>query len=108
MTIVVTGSFENMSRQDIAELIENARVLPDGETLEFKAKEFSPFAIVVDTGADKVPDAEIPNTDVQNTQMPMQLMIGAAAVLASATIIAIVFKNKNCFSLLFSKSTPSA
>ena len=76
------------------EVIENAKVLADGETLEFKAKDFSPFAIVVGTGADKVPDAEIPNTDVQNTQMPMQLMIGAAAVLATATIIAVVFRQK--------------
>lgn len=76
------------------EVIENARVLPDGETLEFKAKDFSPFAIVVDTGDDKVPDAEIPNTDVQNPQMPMQLLVGAAAVLATATVIAVVFKKK--------------
>ncbi len=77
------------------EVIENARVLADGETLEFKAKDFSPFAIVVNTG-DKVPNEEIPNTDVQveNTQMPMQLMIGATAVFATATVIAVVFKKK--------------
>ncbi len=31
------------------EFIDNAKVLPDGETLEFKVKDFSPFAIVVDT-----------------------------------------------------------
>ena len=76
------------------ELIENARVLADGETLEFRVKEFSPFAIVVDTGADMVPDTEIPDTDVQNTQMPMQILIGAAAVLATATVITVVFKQK--------------
>lgn len=75
------------------EVVENARVLADGETLEFKIKDFSPFAIIVDTG-DKVPNEEIPDTDVQTTQMPMQLMIGAAAVLATATVIAVVFKKK--------------
>lgn len=31
------------------EFVENAKVLPDGETLEFSIEEFSPFAIVVDT-----------------------------------------------------------
>lgn len=77
------------------EFVENAYVLPDGETLAFKIKDFSPFAIVVDT-SDKAPVEDIPNTDVKdmNTQMPMQLMIGAAAVIATATIIAVVFKQK--------------
>ncbi len=75
------------------EFVDNARVLPDGETLEFRIKDFSPFAIVVNTSG-KVPNQEIPNTDVQNPQMPMQLLVGAAAVLATATVIAVVFKKK--------------
>ncbi len=75
------------------EFVDNARVLPDGETLEFRVKDFSPFAIVVNTSG-KVPNEEIPNTDVQNPQMPMQLLVGAAAVLATATVIAVVFKKK--------------
>ncbi len=77
------------------EYVDNAKVLPDGETLQFRIKDFSPFAIVVNTSG-KVPNTDIPNTDVQveNTQMPMQLLIGAAAVLATATIIAVVFKSK--------------
>ena len=77
------------------EFVDNAKVLPDGETLQFRIKDFSPFAIVVNTSG-KVPNADIPNTDVQveNTQLPMQLMIGAAAVLATATVIAVVFKKK--------------
>jgi hypothetical protein len=38
------------------EVIENAKVLADGETLEFKAKDFSPFAIVVDTSGGQTGD----------------------------------------------------
>ena len=77
------------------EFVDNAKVLPDGKTLAFKIKDFSPFAIVVNTSG-KVPNTDIPNTDVQveNTQMPMQLLVGAAAVLATATVIAVVFKKK--------------
>ncbi len=77
------------------EFVDNAKVLADGETLAFRVKDFSPFAIVVNT-SDKVPNTEIPNTDVEieNTQMPMQLVIGAAGVLASAAIVAVVFKRK--------------
>ena len=77
------------------EFVDNAKVLPDGETLQFRIKDFSPFAIVVNTSG-KVPNADIPDTDtqVENTQMPMHFMIGAAAVLVSATVIAVVFKKK--------------
>lgn len=77
------------------EFVDGAKVLPDGETLQFRIKDFSPFAIVVNTSG-KVPNTEIPNTDtqVENTQMPMHLMVGAAAVLVSATVLAVVFKKK--------------
>lgn len=40
------------------EFVKNAHVLPDGETLEFSIKEFSPFAVVVekDSGVVNLPD----------------------------------------------------
>lgn len=72
------------------EFIDNARVLPDGETLEFKAKDFSPFAIVVDT-SDKVPGDDIPNTDVQ---VPVVAWICAAVAFTSTVIITFVVKQK--------------
>lgn len=72
------------------EFIDNARVLPDGETLQFKVKDFSPFAIVVDT-SDKVTDTEIPNTDVQ---VPVVAWICAAAAITSTVIITFVVKQK--------------
>lgn len=72
------------------EFIENARVLSDGETLQFKVKDFSPFAIVVDT-SDKVTDTEIPDTDVQE---PVVAWICAAAAITSTVIITFAVKRK--------------
>ncbi len=74
-------------------IVENAKV--NGDTLTFTVDDLSPFAIVVDTGATTVPDADIPNTDVAlNNQMPLQALLCAGAVASFAAIVAIVVKQK--------------
>jgi LPXTG-motif cell wall-anchored protein len=65
------------------ELIKNAKVLNDGEHLQFTAETLSPFAIVVDTGAD-TPDG--PQTG-DNNMNHIYLIIMIASALALAVVL---------------------
>lgn len=65
------------------ELIKNAKVLNDGEHLQFTAETMSPFAIVVDTGAD-TPDG--PQTG-DNNMNHIYLIIMIASALALAVVL---------------------
>lgn len=60
------------------EFIENARVLPDGETLEFSIKDFSPFAIVVEKEAGTVVS---PDTGDVDMTLPIIMWVCSAALI---------------------------
>lgn len=64
------------------EFIDNAKVLEDGKTLEFRVKDFSPFAVVVDTSAGS---AVSPETGYQNYAV-FAVVILSVAVLGIAGI----------------------
>ncbi len=69
------------------EYVKNARVLPDGETLEFSIKDFSPFAIVVDTSKGS---AVSPDTGAHDYVAFVAVLAG---VLSVATV-AVALKKK--------------
>ena len=60
------------------EFVENARVLPDGETLEFSIKDFSPFAIVVEKEAGTVVS---PDTGDVDMTLPIIMWVCSAALI---------------------------
>lgn len=70
------------------EFIENARVLPDGETLEFSVEDFSPFAIVVDKSKGS---AISPTTGEENYFVTEAVII---SVVALGIVAALGFKKK--------------
>ena len=61
------------------ELIKNAKVLNDGEHLQFTTETMSPFAIVVDAGADN-PDGP-PTGDSNMTYIYLAIMVASALAL---------------------------
>lgn len=69
------------------EFIENARVLADGETLEFSIKDLSPFAIVVEKEAGTVVS---PGTGDVDFTLPIIMWVCSAALI----VICISLKKK--------------
>ncbi len=69
------------------EFVENAKVLADGETLEFTVDELSPFAIVVDTGA----GSEISPETGSHEHVAFGIAVLGAVALA---VTAVSFKKK--------------
>ena len=69
------------------EFIENARVLPDGETLEFSIKHLSPFAIIVEKEAGTVVS---PGTGDVDFTLPIIMWVCSAALI----VICISLKKK--------------
>lgn len=69
------------------EFVENAKVLPDGETLEFSIKDLSPFAIVVDTSKGS---AISPETGVEDYAAFVAVIVSVAA----ASVVAVSLKKK--------------
>lgn len=63
------------------EFVDNARVLPDGETLEFSIKDLSPFAIVVDTSKGS---AISPETGAQDYFVFEVVLVSAVALSVAA------------------------
>lgn len=59
------------------EFVESARVLPDGETLEFSIKDLSPFAIVVEKDSGS---AVSPDTDNMTFALPVIMIVCSAAL----------------------------
>lgn len=66
------------------EHIENARVLPDGETLEFSIKDLSPFAIVVEKEAGSVTP---PDTGDIDLTLPIIMLVCSAALIVVCVCI---------------------
>ena len=69
------------------EFVDNARVLSDGETLEFSVKELSPFAIVVEKESGPVVS---PGTGDVNNTLPVIMWVCSAALI----VICISLKKK--------------
>ena len=69
------------------EFVDNAKVLPDGETLEFSIKDFSPFAIVVEK---EVGTVESPGTGDVDLTLPIIMWVCSAALI----VICIELKKK--------------
>lgn len=69
------------------EFVENAHVLPDGETLEFSIKDFSPFAIVVEKEGGPVVS---PGTGDVDFTLPIIMWVCSAALI----VICISLKKK--------------
>lgn len=69
------------------EFVENAHVLPDGETLEFSIKDLSPFAIVVEKQAGSVVS---PDTGDVDFTLPIIMWVCSAALI----VICISLKKK--------------
>lgn len=69
------------------EFVENARVLPDGETLEFSVETLSPFAIVVEKEADAVVS---PGTGDADFTLPIIIWVCSAALI----VVCISLKKK--------------
>ncbi len=71
------------------EFISNAKVLEDGETLEFRVKDLSPFAIVVEKDSDAVVS---PDTgDSINFVLPVIMLVCSAALV----VVCIRIKKKS-------------
>lgn len=66
------------------EHIDNAKVLADGETLEFSIKDLSPFAIVVEKDAGTVPP---PATGDINLTLPIIMLVCSAALIVVCVCI---------------------
>ncbi len=71
------------------EFIENAKVLEDGETLEFVIDDFSPFAVVVNAG-----DAPV-STDAEPSINYIPLIIIACCVVLFIIIVVVKRKKKD-------------
>ena len=69
------------------EFVENAKVLPDGETLEFSVKELSPFAVVVEKEAGTVVS---PDTGDVDMTLPIIMWVCSAALI----VICVSLKKK--------------
>ena len=69
------------------DFVDNARVLPDGETLEFSIKDLSPFAIVVEKEAGTVVS---PGTGDVDFTLPIIMWICSAALI----VVCISIKKK--------------
>ncbi len=65
------------------EFVDNARVLEDGETLEFKIDDLSPFAIVVDTSKGS---AISPSTGADNDFVAETVVLCAVSITALAVV----------------------
>lgn len=66
------------------EYIDSAKVLPDGETLEFSIKDLSPFAIVVEK---EVGSVTPPDTGDIDLTLPIIMLVCSAALIAVCVCI---------------------
>ncbi len=62
------------------EIVENARLGADGETLTFTVDSFSPFAVVVNT------DSSVPSSPQTGYDFPVEYVCGAIAFCAAAVV----------------------
>ncbi|MBQ8783607.1 MAG: hypothetical protein IJZ57_07540 [Clostridia bacterium] len=69
------------------EFVDNAKVLPDGETLEFSIKDLSPFAIVVDTSKGS---AVSPETGAED----YTAFVAVITSIAAASVVFVSLKKK--------------
>ncbi len=75
----------HMNKDGVWELVTDAKVINNGEHLEFSVESFSPFAIVVNTG-DPVAD--------EGTSPWVYVSIAAAVVVAGGVVAVVFFKRK--------------
>ncbi len=71
-------------KDGVWEYVDNAKVLPDGETLEFSIKDLSPFAIVVEK---EVGSVTSPDTGDIDLTFPIIMLVCSAALIAVCVCI---------------------
>ena len=78
----------HMNKNGEWELVSDAKVVNNGEHLEFSVDAFSPFAIVVEM------DGDVPGDASQNENSSMIYYICAIIVAAVALVVALIMKSK--------------